>query len=105
MSVPRAAARTAPAQASPLGRLGAWSYRHRWLVVVAWLATLVAVSLAGRLAGSQFKDDLNGGTATQSQQAASFLRNEFPSQAGDTVQVVFQTRAPASAAATRISRV
>ena len=47
---------------------------HRRLVAVAWVVALVIISLAGRLAGSQFKDNLNGGTATPSQQAAAFLR-------------------------------
>ena len=54
------------AQVSPLGRLGSWSYRHRRLVAAAWIVVLVVISLAGRLAGSQFKDDLNGGTSTPS---------------------------------------
>jgi RND superfamily putative drug exporter len=94
-----------PAPASPLGRLGSWSYRHRRMVAVAWLLTLVVVTLAGRSAGSQFKDDLNGGS-TQSQQAASFLQGRFPSQAGDVAEVVFQSRAPVTSAAvkTRITR-
>jgi RND superfamily putative drug exporter len=94
------------ALASPLGRLGSWSYRHRRLVAVAWLLILVLVALAGRSAGSRFKDNLNGGSATQSQQAASFLERQFPSQAGDVAQVVFQTRAPVTSAAeqTRITR-
>ncbi len=89
------------AQVSPLGKLGAWSYRNRRLVAVAWVVLLVAVSLAGRIAGSQFKDDLNGGTSTGSQQAAAFLQRNFPSQAGDTAQVVFQTAGPVTAAAAR----
>jgi len=89
------------AQVSPLGKLGAWSYRNRRLVAVAWVVVLVVISLAGRLAGSQFKDDLNGGTSTPSQQAAAFLQRNFPSQAGDTAQVVFQTAGPVTAAAAR----
>ena len=89
------------APASPLGRLGAWSYRHRRLVVVAWVAALVLISVAGRLAGSRFKDNLNGGTSTPSQQAAAFLQHNFPSQAGDVAQVVFQARGPVTAAATQ----
>src|SRR5215831_9513389 len=90
---------------TPLGRLGAWSMRHRWLVVTAWVVVLVAATAAGRLAGSQFKTDLTGGN-TQSQQAASFLREQFPARAGDTAQVVFATRAPVTSAAdrTRIDR-
>jgi uncharacterized membrane protein YfcA len=79
MSLTRAEARPlVAAQVSPLGKLGAWSYRHRRLVAVTWVVVLVAVSLAGRLAGSQFKDDLNGGTSTPSQQAAAFLQRNLP---------------------------
>jgi putative drug exporter of the RND superfamily len=83
-------------------RLGSWSYRHRRLVVIGWLLTVVVFSLAGRLAGSQFKDNLNGGTPTQSQQAASFLQRAFPGQAGDVAQVVFGTQVPVTSAAARV---
>jgi RND superfamily putative drug exporter len=93
--------RMVPAQVSPLGRLSSWSYRHRRLVAVAWIVVLLVISLAGRMAGSVFKDNLNGGTSTPSQQAATFLQRNFPSQAGDTAQVVFQTTAPVTAAAAR----
>ena len=93
--------RSVPPTGGPLGRLGSWSYRHRRLVAVAWLLVLAAASLAGRLAGSQFKNDLSGGTSTQSQQAAAFLRQRFPGQAGDVTQVVFATRAPVTSAAVR----
>jgi len=89
------------AQVSPLGRLGSWSYRNRRLVTIAWIVVLIAISLAGRLAGSAFKDNLNGGTSTPSQQAATFLQRNFPSQAGDTAQVVFQATGPVTAAAAR----
>ena len=106
MSMTRAAQRglarpLVAAPVSPLGRLGSWSYRHRRLVAAAWVVALVVISVAGRLAGSQFKDNLNGGTATQSQQAAAFLQRSFPSQAGDVAQAVFQTPGPVTAAATR----
>jgi RND superfamily putative drug exporter len=84
---------------SPLGKLGSWSYRRRRLVAIAWVLALVVVSLAGRLAGSQFKDNLNGGTSTPSQQAAAFLQREFSSQAGDVAQVVFRTAGPITSAA------
>jgi len=90
-----------PSPASPLGRLGSWSYQHRRLVAVAWLAALILISLAGRQAGSAFKDNLNGGTPTPSQQAASFLQAHFPGQAGDVSQVVFATTAPVTSATAR----
>jgi uncharacterized membrane protein YdfJ with MMPL/SSD domain len=89
------------APVSSLGRLGSWSYRHRRLVVAVWVAALIVFSLAGRLAGSAFKDNLNGGTSTPSQQAAAFLQRNFRSQAGDVAQVVFQVQAPVTSAAVR----
>ena len=106
MTTSRAAARpdgpaAMPVPASPLGRLGSWSYRHRRLVAAVWLLVLVLLSVAGRAAGSQFKDDLNAGSDTQSQQAAALLRTQFPGQAGDVAQVVFQTRAPVTSASVR----
>jgi RND superfamily putative drug exporter len=93
--------RMVTAQVSPLGRLGSWSYRNRRLVAMAWIVVLLIISLAGRFAGSAFKDNLNGGTSTPSQQAATFLQRSFPGQAGDTAQVVFQTTGPVTAAAAR----
>jgi uncharacterized membrane protein YdfJ with MMPL/SSD domain len=67
MTTSRAAARSdgpaaMPVPTSPLGRLGSWSYRHRRLVAAVWLLVLVLLSVAGRAAGSQFKDDLNAGS-------------------------------------------
>jgi hypothetical protein len=71
-----------------LGKLGSRSYQHRRLVAITWIGALAVISLAGRLAGPAFRYDLNGGTATPSQQAASFLQRHFPGQAGDVSQVV-----------------
>jgi RND superfamily putative drug exporter len=88
------------AAVSPLGRLGWWCFRHRRLVAAGWVLVLVAMTVTGRMAGSAFRTDLTGGN-TQSQQAASFLREHFPAQAGDIAQVVFATRAPVTSAADR----
>jgi RND superfamily putative drug exporter len=105
MTQARASRARQAAALSPLGRLGAWSFRHRRLVAAGWVLALVVITLAGRMAGSQFKDDLTGGS-TQSQQAASFLRSHFPAQAGDVAEVVFQARVPVTSATgrARISR-
>jgi putative drug exporter of the RND superfamily len=93
MAVPGAAA-------SPLGRLGLWCFRHRRIVAAGWALVLVVMTVAGWMAGSAFRTDLTGGS-TQSQQAASFLRQHFPARAGDIAQVVFATRAPVTSAADR----
>lgn len=90
-----------PAPASLLGRLGSWSYRHRRLVAAGWLVALVLVMLAGRSAGAEFKDNLNAGSGTQSQQTAAFLQSHFPGQAGDIAQVVFETHAPVNSPASQ----
>src|SRR5215469_12738062 len=103
MSMTRAPSRKRlmAAPVSSLGKLGSWSYRHRRLVTVAWVVVLIVISLGGRLAGSAFKDNLNGGTSTPSQQAASFLQHNFPGQAGDIAQVVFQTSGAVTSPAAR----
>jgi putative drug exporter of the RND superfamily len=87
---------------SPLGRLGAWSCRHRRAVLLGWLLVLVAVTLAGRAAGSQFKDDFNGGN-TLSAQAQALLDSEFPAQAGDSVQLVFKSSGLITATVNQVS--
>jgi putative drug exporter of the RND superfamily len=94
--------RSAPvsAAATPLGRLGAWSCRHRRAVLLGWVLVLVIASFAGRSVGSQFKNDFNGGN-TPSGQAQAFLDTHFPAQAGDSAQVVFKTSGPISSAANR----
>jgi uncharacterized membrane protein YdfJ with MMPL/SSD domain len=97
---PRASDAARGAVASPLGRLGSWSFRHRRLVMAAWLLVLIAVTVTGRMTGSAFRTDLAGGN-TPSQRAAAFLREHFPAQAGDAAQVVFATAAPVTSAADR----
>jgi RND superfamily putative drug exporter len=101
-TVSRPRDRQAPvaALASPLGRLGAWSCRHRRAVLLGRLLVLVLVSLAGQAAGSQFKNDFNGGS-TPSAQAQAFLARQFPVQAGDSAQVVFATSGPVTAPASQ----
>lgn len=91
-----AAARVTERKGNQLGRLGSWSYTHRRLVIVGWLAALVVFSFLGRAVGSQFKDSITGGNS-ESQRAASFLNRSFPAQAGDTAEVVFISSASLTA--------
>ena len=90
----------AAASHPPLARLGAWCYRHRRLVLVGWVAVLVVFSLLGKAAGSEFKDNINGGN-TGSQQAANFLAAHFPAQAGANAMVVFRTQGQVGSAPDR----
>src|SRR4051794_16708539 len=84
----------------PLGRLADLAYRHRLLVVLGWVAALaVSVVLAG-VVGGQFKADYSA-PGSDSSSAQRLLESEFPTQSGDTVDVVFHSTGPATAAAGR----
>ncbi|WP_051247346.1 MMPL family transporter [Nocardioides halotolerans] len=64
-----------------------WSYRHRWLVVVAWIAVLVTVNVAGSALGGESKQEFLS-PGTDSKAAAELLDARFPARAGDTVAIV-----------------
>ena len=71
----------------PLGRLARVTFRRRGRTVLAWLLALgVAIGLAASL-GGDFKADYSA-PGSDSQEAQTLLEDRFPSQAGDTVDVV-----------------
>ncbi len=72
-----------------LERIARTSYRHRWLVLVVWIAALVVtVSLGRSLAG----DFASGGNLpnTESRRAFDLLESRFPARAGDGGTIVFE---------------
>src|SRR3954447_8254799 len=71
-----------------LYRLGHFSVRHRRWVLSLWLVLLVALGVAGSLAGGSTSDKF-AIPGTESQKAFDLLDSRFPAQAGSTVQVVF----------------
>jgi RND superfamily putative drug exporter len=80
---------SAPAarRVGPLGRIARLTFRRRGRTVLAWLGALaVAVVLANAL-GGDFKADYSA-PGSDSSQAQTLLEERFPSQAGDTVDVV-----------------
>src|SRR5262249_11427920 len=83
-----------------LGRLALWCYHHRRAVLAAWIIALVLVTGVSRSAGASFRNKFGGGHS-ESQQAQDFLKAHFPSQAGDSAQVVFQTDEPITSPANR----
>ncbi len=96
-SGPTAPARPRP---GPLGRLADLTYRHRLLTVVAWVATLgLAVVLSGAF-GGEFTADYSA-PGSDSSAAQQLLEDEFPAQAGDTVDVVVSSQRPVTDAAVR----
>src|SRR5438270_7330741 len=101
-SRPRRRSRAAMVETSRLGRIATWCYDRRRRVVTVWVLVLIAVSVAGRAGGSDFKDKLLGGD-TESEHARTLLARSFPTQAGDVAQVVFRADAASGAAGAQVT--
>jgi putative drug exporter of the RND superfamily len=71
-----------------LYRLAGMSYRHRRLVLVAWLVVILAVVSLGLLSGGTTVDNFSV-PGTQSQQALVQLEQARPALAAPATQVVF----------------
>ena len=83
-----------------LGRLARWSYRHRRRVLGLWIAGLIIVTGASQVVYGVFANKFNGGNS-ESARAQQFLAQRFPTQAGDTADVVFHTTDPVTTPANR----
>jgi RND superfamily putative drug exporter len=86
--------------ANRLGRIATRCYDHRRLVLGLWIAALVVVTGTSFSFYGVFANRFGGGHS-QSQRAQDFLRAHFPTQAGDTAQVVFATTEPVGSARVR----
>ena len=75
-----------------LERLTRWCYRHRRAVLVTWIVALVAMSVIGQSAKGAFDRSFSGQN-TESQRAYDLLKTRFPSQSGDTFDVVVRADA------------
>ena len=83
-----------------LKNITSWSYRHRRLVVAAWVVILVGINLAAMAFGKDNKQDyLSPGT--DSNAAVQLLDERFPAQAGDTVTIVIHDETGANSTRVR----
>ena len=74
-------------RSGPLGRLAGVAYRRRGWVVLGWVAALaIALGLTAAY-GGDFEADYSV-RGSESKQAVDLLGSRFPSQSGDTVDVV-----------------
>lgn len=73
--------------AALLYRLGAWACWRRWIVLVAWLAVLVAAGALAATAGS-YEDDFSI-PGSRAQQTLDTVAEQFPASSGASAQVVF----------------
>ena len=80
---------------SGLGRLARWCYAKRRRVVLLWVVGLIVITGASQVWHGVFQNKFSGGNS-ESARAQTFLQHAFPSQAGDTAQIVFHTTDPIS---------
>jgi putative drug exporter of the RND superfamily len=76
-----------------LGRLAAWCYDHRRRVLAGWLLAMVAIVALGQWAGSRLDNNFALGSSP-AQQAQNLLASQFPSQQGDSADVVLRSPSP-----------
>src|ERR671922_131498 len=94
---------TAPKPTSRLARLADLTYRRRWRVVAAWIATLATVLVIVPQFAGDF--DVEFGTpGSESKAAADLLEKHFDGSTGDTVNVVWESSSGARDAKRRIDR-
>jgi RND superfamily putative drug exporter len=74
-----------------MAALARWCFRHRVAVVLSWLVALVLMGGLARSAGAAFSTNFSL-PATDSSRAQALLKANFPAQAGDVEQIVFQSR-------------
>src|ERR1700681_4032252 len=76
--------------ASVLYRIGAFTVRHRWQVIIGWVVLLAGLSVLVLVVQRPASNNLTI-PGTQSQQALDLLNSRFPGAGGAQAQVVFST--------------
>jgi RND superfamily putative drug exporter len=78
------------ANVRPMRALARWCYRHRIIVIVAWVAVVVVANGLVSSAGTNYKDDFKLPN-TESAKAISLLQHADRSVSGDKEQLVIAT--------------
>ncbi|HRB02531.1 MAG TPA: MMPL family transporter [Ilumatobacteraceae bacterium] len=77
-----------------LHRIGSFSARRRWLMLVAWIVLALGAVALNRTIGGTAVDNFEV-PGVESQAATDMLKDRFPERAGATAMVVFHTDAGA----------
>ncbi len=70
-------------------KLARWSTTHRRLVVIGWIAMIVAIGALASSAGTEYSNNFTLPNS-DAQRASDLLEHSFPAQAGDRDQIVFR---------------
>ena len=73
-------------------RLADFCIRHRRLTVLAWVIALFVAGAAAGSAGESFSNDFKL-PDSDSTEALNLLKDRFPAQSGDQIQIVFADQA------------
>jgi putative drug exporter of the RND superfamily len=71
--------------------LARWCFRHRRVVLAAWLLALILIGGIAKSAGSTYANNFSF-PATDSSRALAVLEKNFPTQAGDLDSIVVQAK-------------
>ncbi|HZG94790.1 MAG TPA: MMPL family transporter [Mycobacteriales bacterium] len=83
-----------------LVRIADWCYTRRRLVVVLWIAALIATLGLSSAFGGSFRADYMA-PGSESKAVVDLLKEKFPQRSGDTLRVVFKADGPVTAEATK----
>jgi putative drug exporter of the RND superfamily len=74
-----------------MSSLARWCFRHRFVVLGLWFAGVILLFALGAAAGGKYNDSftLKG---TESARALNLLQKSFPTQSGDSTQIVFHVQ-------------
>jgi RND superfamily putative drug exporter len=71
-------------------KLAQWCYEKNRLVIGLWVAAIIGIGTLAGISGGGFVDNFSL-PGSESQRAYDLLKDRFPQQSGDSVQVVFKT--------------
>jgi RND superfamily putative drug exporter len=74
-----------------LKSLARFCVRHRWYVLIAWVALFILINVVSHAEGSAYSNAFSL-PGTNSTHAESLLQSGLPQQSGDVDQIVFQSR-------------
>jgi putative drug exporter of the RND superfamily len=74
-----------------MGALGRWCFRHRYVVIGAWLLVFIALGVASQVVGSSFSDKFTL-PGTQSSKATALLSTQVHGSSGDSDTIVLHAK-------------